>query len=98
MNKPELVSAISLKTGFTKKNTELFLASFIETVEETVPTEKVSLVGFVSFESREVGVTSGVSKMKKDANGVVIEEPWTKEAHKAVSVKVGKGFKDAVNK
>ena len=99
MNKEEFVSKIAEKTGFTKKDTKTFLEDTIDILEEVLAEKdgEVNLVGFGKFGSREVGVTTGVSKMKKDANGNPIEEPWTKEAHKQPFFKAGKGLKDKIN-
>ncbi|MBD2138395.1 HU family DNA-binding protein [Anabaena sp. FACHB-1237] len=54
MNKGELVDAIAEKTGVTKKQVDQVLSSVIETIIEAVASgDKVTLVGFGSFESRE---------------------------------------------
>jgi len=90
MNKEEFVGKIADKVGFTKKDIKLFLEAFIETVEETVPTEKISLVGFGSFETVEVAEKSGVCKLQGT------EKPWTTEAHKKPVFRAGKGLKEAV--
>ncbi len=50
MNKSELITAISEKTGTTKKEAEVQLNALIETITETlVNGDKVQLVGFGSF-------------------------------------------------
>ena len=42
------------KSGLTKKDNEVALKAFIEAVEETLESgEKVQLVGFGTFETRE---------------------------------------------
>jgi len=99
MNKQGLITSISEKSKLTKKDAEAVLKAFIESVEETLERgEKVSLVGFGTFEAKDVAERSGVSKMKKDEKGNVIEEPWTKPAHKEPKFKASKEFKDRIAK
>ena len=53
MNKSELITSMAEKSKLTKKDAELALKAFIETVEETLENkDKVQLVGFGTFESR----------------------------------------------
>ncbi|MBE9115431.1 HU family DNA-binding protein [Lusitaniella coriacea LEGE 07157] len=54
MNKGELVDAIASKVdGIPKKQIDSILASILETIEEAVSEgEKVTLVGFGTFERR----------------------------------------------
>ena len=54
MNKTELVAAVAAKTELTKKDAEKAVAAVLETVAETLAAgEKVQLVGFGTFETRE---------------------------------------------
>ena len=54
MNKSELISKIAEKSNLTKKDAELALKAFIESVEEALENkEKVQLVGFGTFETKE---------------------------------------------
>ena len=54
MNKGELVDAIAAETGETKKCVEKVLTKAFEVIEKAVASgDKVSLVGFGSFEPRE---------------------------------------------
>lgn len=54
MNKPELIEAMSTKSGLTQADTEKALNAFISVVTETLSKkEKVQLVGFGSFEAVE---------------------------------------------
>ena len=47
MNKAELITSMAEKSKLTKKDAELALKSFIESVEEALENgEKVQLVGF----------------------------------------------------
>ncbi len=90
MNKSELISAVSKKTGLTKKQGAEVVEAFVETVKETLKDgEKVSIVGFGTFEVRERAARSGINPQTKEK----IEIP----ASKAPAFKAGKALKDALN-
>ncbi len=90
MNKQELLSAISEKSGLTKKDSEAALAAFIETVQESLKKgDKVQLIGFGSFEVRERAARSG----KNPLTG----EPMNIPAAKVPAFKAGRALKDLVN-
>jgi DNA-binding protein HU-beta len=60
MNKGELVEAIAAKTEMTKRDTDILLNAMIESIMEAVAAgEKVTLVGFGSFEPRERAAREG---------------------------------------
>ena len=91
MNKAELVAAMALKTGDTKKNTEAELDAFIAVVTDAlVKDDKVQLVGFGSFEVRKRAARNGRNPQTKEE----IKIP----ASKAPVFKAGKALKDVVNK
>ena len=91
MNKAELVAKMSEKSNLTKKESELALNAFMKVVEETlVAGDKVQLVGFGTFETRERAARSGRNPIKPEE---VIEIP----ASKAPVFKAGKGLKELVN-
>lgn len=91
MNKAELVSKIAEKSGLTKKDSELALNAFMAAVEESlVKKEKVQLVGFGTFETRERAAREG--RNPRDPK-VKIKIP----ASKAPVFKAGKGLKEKVN-
>ncbi|MGL4731751.1 MAG: HU family DNA-binding protein [Clostridium sp.] len=91
MNKLELVTSMAEKSGLTKKDTEVALKAFIESVEEALAGgEKVQLVGFGTFETRERAARKGRNPRTKEE----IDIP----ASKAPVFKAGKEFKDIVNK
>jgi len=90
MNKAELVNALSEKTGLTKKECDSCLGAFIETITETLQKEdKVSLVGFGTFEVRERAARNGINPQTKEQ----IKIP----ASKAPVFKAGKALKDSLN-
>jgi len=90
VNKAELIAALAESTGETKKNSEMFLKSFLETVVGTLEKgDKVQLVGFGTFEVRD----------RKERVG---RNPRTKEEIKIPASKVpvfkpGKDFKTKIN-
>ena len=54
MNKAELVDAVSEKASVTKKQADAVISAAIDTIVEAVASgDKVTLVGFGSFESRD---------------------------------------------
>ena len=92
MNKAELIAKVAEKTGFTKKDSEVFVNAFIGSVEEAlVEGDKVQLIGFGTFETRERKARQGRNPRKP---GETIEIA----ASVAPVFKAGKALKDAVNK
>ncbi|MEG0924833.1 MAG: HU family DNA-binding protein [Anaerovoracaceae bacterium] len=92
MNKAELVAAVAEKTSFTKKDAEVAINAFLASVEESlVKGEKVQLIGFGTFETRE-------RKARQGRNPRQPEEIIQIAASKAPVFKAGKALKDAVNK
>ncbi|NER81166.1 MAG: HU family DNA-binding protein [Leptolyngbya sp. SIO1D8] len=54
MNKGELVDKIAAKSGVSKKDADLVFSAVIDVIMETVSEgDKVTLVGFGSFERRD---------------------------------------------
>lgn len=92
MNKAELVSSISEKSGLTKKDAEAGLNAFIDSVMEALADgEKVQLVGFGTFEVRS-------RKAREGRNPRNPEEVIHIPASNAAVFRAGKGLKEAVNK
>lgn len=91
MNKAELVAKMAEKSGMTKKDTEVALNSFMASVEESlVAGEKVQLVGFGTFETRDRAAREGRNPRDPEKK---IKIP----ASKAPVFKAGKGLKEKVN-
>ena len=68
MNKGEFIKTLADKTGFTQKDAAAFYDAFIETITETLKGgEKVQLVGFGSFEMKEVAAKTGINPKTKEA-------------------------------
>lgn len=90
MNKSDLINSIASKSGLNKKNSEAALNAFISSVEDTLKAgEKVTLVGFGTFEVRERAARKGRNPQTK--------KEITIPASKAPVFKAGKGLKDNVN-
>jgi len=91
VNKSELITTMSEKSNLTKKDAEAALKAFVESVEEALENgEKVQLVGFGTFETRERAARTGRNPRTKEE----IQIP----ASTVPVFKAGKEFKEKVNK
>ena len=91
MNKAELITAVSEKTGLSKKDSEKAVNAALDTITETLEFgEKVQLVGFGVFDVKERGVRIGRNPKTKEE----IEIP----ASRVPQFKAGKLLKEAVAK
>ena len=91
MNKAELINAIVNETGLSKKDTEATINSFVNVVSNAlVNKDKVQLIGFGTFETRERAARTG----KNPQTGEVLNIP----ACIAPAFKAGKALKEKVNK
>lgn len=91
MNKSELVNAMATETNLYKKDVELVLNSFVNTVSnELANNGKVQLVGFGTFETRKRAARTGLNPQTKEE----IKIP----ACTVPAFKAGKALKDKVNK
>ena len=89
MNKVELVTKMAEKSNLTKKEAALALDAFIESVEEALENgDKVQLIGFGTFETRERAAREGRNPRTK--------ETITIPASTVPVFKAGKEFKDRV--
>ena len=89
MNKSELVDAVAHKAEVTKKQAEMVISTTIETIMEAVAGEdKVTLVGFGSFESRE--------RKAREGRNPKTNEKMHIPATKVPAFSAGKKFKEAV--
>jgi len=90
MNKSELISAVAKKTGLTKKETELVLTAILETIIDVISSgEKMTLVGFGSFEAKE--------RKEKEGRNPSTGEKMFVPASRVPVFSVGKFFKQRVN-
>lgn len=89
MNKGELIDKVAEKAGVTKKEADAILTAMIEAIQEAVVNgEKVTLVGFGSFEPRERSERTG----RNPQTGAEITIP----ASRVPAFSAGKQFKELV--
>lgn len=89
MNKAELIDQVSKRTDMTKKDVEKVLSTFKDVVTETlVAGDKVSIVGFGTFET--------VERAARTARNPRTGETVEVGPSKAPKFKVGKNLKEAV--
>lgn len=89
MNKEDLVRAIAARTAQTKKDADKILSATIETIIETVAEgDRVTLVGFGTFEPRERKERSG----RNPQTGAIMTIPATRIPY----FSPGKLFKEKV--
>ncbi|MCI5885171.1 MAG: HU family DNA-binding protein [Clostridiales bacterium] len=91
MNRTDLIEKVVESTGVTKKEaTAVVTAAFDAITEALVAGDKVQLIGFGTFETRERAARMG----KNPQTGEAVEIA----ACKAPAFKAGKALKEAVNK
>lgn len=91
MNRSELVSSIAEKSGLTKESSAKALTGFLSSIEEAMDKrEKVQLVGFGTFETRERAARIGRNPRTKEEINI--------PASTVPVFKAGKTFKEKVNK
>ena len=89
MTKVELIAAVAEKANLTKKDAEAAVNGALDVITESLKGgDKVTLVGFGTFEVRERPERQGRNPQTK--------EPMTIAASKLPAFKAGKALKDAV--
>ena len=89
MNKGELINKIAEKSGVTKREADSILTATVEAIMETVSSgDKVSLVGFGSFESRD--------RKEREGRNPKTGETMVIPATVVPAFSAGKQFKDMV--
>ena len=89
MNKAELVEEVSGKTGLTKKETQNVINAVTETIGDTLSRgEKVTLVGFGTFQAANRKARRGVNPQTRES----IQIP----AKKVPKFAPGKGLREKV--
>ena len=90
MTKAELINLIAEKGDYSKKDAEKALTTVIDSVSETLSNgEKISLVGFGTFEVAERPEREGRNPSTGKAMKIA--------ASKSPKFKAGKALKDTVN-
>ncbi|MFN6452920.1 MAG: HU family DNA-binding protein [Nostoc sp. EfeVER01] len=89
MNKGELVDAVAAKANITKKQADEVISAFLSVVTEAVANdEKVTLIGFGSFERRD--------RSEREGRNPKTNEPMTIPATQVPAFSAGKQFKEKV--
>lgn len=89
MNKQELIDIIASKTRLTKKDINAVITATLDTITDAVADgDKVTLVGFGSFEARDRQAREG----RNPKTGDKVEIPATT----IPAFSAGKAFKDTV--
>ena len=90
MNKGELVDAVADKAGVTKKEADAVVSAAIDVIVQTVASkEKVTLVGFGSFEPRQ--------RKEREGRNPKTNQKMVIPATTVPAFSAGKSFKDAVD-
>ena len=91
MTKVELVNKVAEKCECSKKDAEKAVNAVMETIAEALAAgDKVSLIGFGTFDVRARAAKEGINPRTGDKIAI--------EARKAPVFKAGKTLKDAVSK
>lgn len=91
MTKADLINEVAIRTDISKKDSEKAVAAVLDIITETLAVgEKVSLVGFGTFEVKERAAREGVNPRTK--------EKITIPASKFPAFKAGKALKEEVSK
>ena len=91
MNKTELIEHVAKKANLTKTQMQAALTALLETITQVVADgDKVTLVGFGTFESKERSAREG----RNPKTGDTVQIP----AATVPTFSAGKTFREAVNK
>lgn len=91
MNKAELISAVSEKTGLSKKDSEKAINATFDTIGQTLEAgERVQLVGFGVFDTKERAARIGRNPKTKQEIAI--------PASRVPTFKAGKALKDSVDR
>ena len=89
MTKVELIAAVAANAGLTKKDADKAVSATLDVITEALQKgDKVSLVGFGTFEVRE--------RKERQGRNPQTREPMTIPASKLPAFSAGKALKDAV--
>lgn len=89
MNKTELIHAISEKSGLNKKDAEKALNATVDTIVDSLKAnERVQIVGFGTFETKQRDAREGVNPRTGETIQIA--------AARVPGFKAGKALKDAL--
>lgn len=90
MNKGEFIKALADKAGFTQKTAGEAYEAFVEVITDALKSgEKVQLIGFGTFEVKDVPAKTGINPQTKAKVNI--------PACKKPVMKFGKAYKDTIN-
>ncbi|MGK7908113.1 MAG: HU family DNA-binding protein [Synechococcus sp.] len=90
MNKGDLIDAVANKAGVTKKEADAVVSAALDVIVQTVAgEEKVTLVGFGSFEPRH--------RKEREGRNPKTNQKMVIPATTVPAFSAGKSFKDAVD-
>ena len=90
MNKGELIKAMAEKAGFSNKDAAVAYDAFVSAVTDALKAgDKVQLVGFGTFEVKNVAAKTGINPQTKEKVQIA--------ACKKPVMKFGKAYKDLLN-
>lgn len=90
MNKNELVAAVAERSGLSRRDSERAVNAFLDAVQDALAKgDKVSLVGFGTFEVRQRGARVG----RNPQTGETVRIPATR----VPAFRAGKGFKMVID-
>lgn len=91
MTKTDLIAAVAEKSNLTKKDSDKVVSAVVDVITEALANgDKVSLVGFGTFEVKNRAARQGINPRTK--------EPMPIPASKLPAFKAGKSLKEAVEK
>lgn len=89
MTKQDFIAAIAEKTGFTKKDSDLFAKAFIEELSDVLKAgDSISFQGFGTFKTADVAA--------RESRNPATGEKIMVEAHKKVVFTASSALKEAV--
>lgn len=89
VNKNDLIAVVAERAGLTKKDSEKAVNALIDSIQDALQKgDKVSLVGFGTFETRARGARTG----RNPQTGQTITIP----ASRVPAFKAGKSLRDAI--
>ena len=90
MTKAELVAVVAADAGMEKKNAEKAVTTALNAITTALKNgEKVSLIGFGTFEVRERAARTSMNPSTRQTIEIA--------AHKVPAFKAGKALKDAID-
>ena len=91
MTKSDLITAVSTQTGLSKKDSDKAVTAVFDAITDSLCNgDKVSLVGFGTFEVKNRAAREGINPRTKEKIAIA--------ASKLPAFKAGKALKDSVNK